>query len=182
MPVTNIESKEHFTGLINQGKLTLVDFYADWCGPCKAIGPYVEELSNTYGSKCMFIKVDIQENDIIANAYNVSGIPYFVFFREGRVVDSLNNAITSEIYGSDGENNPDGKNPTPNIDTSNFTNELYRPRSKKSSGIDDNKINLPFFIISVDKSSKIDCEFSSDEKNYKINFDTGFLEDVKRFY
>lgn len=94
MPVTKISENEEFGPFINSaaGKLIVIDFYADWCGPCKAIAPYVEELSNTYAAKAVFAKVDIQACDQIASAYNVSGIPYFVFIREGRMVDSLTGA------------------------------------------------------------------------------------------
>ena len=94
MPVTKISENEEFAPFVNSsaGKLVVLDFYADWCGPCKAIAPFVEELSNTYGDKANFAKVDIQACDTIAESFKVSGIPYFVFMRDGRIVDTLTGA------------------------------------------------------------------------------------------
>lgn len=94
MPVTKISENEEFAPFINSsaGKLIVLDFYADWCGPCKKIAPYVEELSNTYSDNAVFAKVDIQSCETIADSFKVSGIPYFVFMRDGRIVDTLTGA------------------------------------------------------------------------------------------
>lgn len=94
MPVTKISENEEFAPFVNSSasKLVVLDFYADWCGPCKAIAPYVEELSNTFSDKANFAKVDIQSCDTIADSFKVSGIPYFVFMRDGRIVDTMTGA------------------------------------------------------------------------------------------
>jgi len=94
MPVTKISQNEEFAPFVNNsaGKLVVLDFYADWCGPCKAIAPFVEELSNTYSENAVFAKVDIQSCDTIADSFKVSGIPYFVLMRDGRIVDTLTGA------------------------------------------------------------------------------------------
>lgn len=120
MPVTKISENEAFAPFINSnaGKLIVIDFYADWCGPCKAIAPYVEELSNTY-TNVAFAKVDIQECDTIAESYRVSGIPYFVLMKNGKMIGSITGAKKEELKNKieanmgtadGGENNENGEN------------------------------------------------------------------------
>ena len=67
-------------------KPVLVDFWAEWCGPCKAIGPALEELSNAYGDAISIVKLNIDENPLTPQQYNVRGIPTLLIFKGGEVV------------------------------------------------------------------------------------------------
>jgi len=71
----------------------MVDFWATWCGPCKAISPIVEELAKEYQGKLKIGKVNIDENPKIATAYGIMSIPTIVFFKNGKVMDQLVGAL-----------------------------------------------------------------------------------------
>ncbi|KAL3805427.1 hypothetical protein ACHAW5_009433 [Stephanodiscus triporus] len=72
-----------------QDKLTIVDFTATWCGPCKMIAPIFKELSEEMGTRAQFIKVDVDDNPEAAQKYGVSAMPTFLFIKGGEVVDRL---------------------------------------------------------------------------------------------
>jgi thioredoxin 1 len=67
----------------------LVDFWAEWCGPCKALGPVLESLASEYQDKLKVVKVNVDESPDSAAQYKVRGIPTMVFFRNGELVDQL---------------------------------------------------------------------------------------------
>ena len=67
----------------------LVDFWAEWCGPCKALGPVLENLADEYKEKIKVVKVNVDESPNAPQAYKVRGIPTMVFFRNGQLVDQL---------------------------------------------------------------------------------------------
>lgn len=71
----------------------LVDFWADWCGPCKMIGPYVEEAATTYEGKLKVVKLDVQNNQAIAMKYQIRSIPALMIFKNGEVADTQIGAI-----------------------------------------------------------------------------------------
>ena len=71
----------------------LVDFYADWCGPCKMMSPLVKEIADDYDGELKVGKCNVDENPDIAQKYGVMSIPNFIFFKKGEVVDSLLGAI-----------------------------------------------------------------------------------------
>ena len=73
--------------LLAEGKPMVVDFWATWCGPCKKIGPYIEEMAENYGDRAIIGKVDVDENDELAIRYGVRNIPTVLFIRNGEVVD-----------------------------------------------------------------------------------------------
>ena len=62
----------------------LVEFYADWCGPCKVVGPMVEELANELKGKAMVIRINVDEDPTLSRAHGVRGIPTFIAFKSGR--------------------------------------------------------------------------------------------------
>jgi thioredoxin 1 len=74
-----------FNEMINSGKTVLVDFFADWCGPCKVMTPILVELAGKVGDDVKIIKVDVDKNPHVANAYNITGIPTLMIFKHGEV-------------------------------------------------------------------------------------------------
>lgn len=76
-----------FDKTINEStKPVLVDFWAEWCRPCKAIAPILEEVAQEYGDKVIFAKVNIEENPNIAPKFGIRGIPTLLIFKHGKVV------------------------------------------------------------------------------------------------
>jgi thioredoxin 1 len=71
----------------------LVDFWANWCGPCKMIGPTVEELAKEYSGKMKIGKLDVDNNPQSATNYGVMSIPTLIFFKEGKVSDQITGAL-----------------------------------------------------------------------------------------
>ncbi len=79
--------------VLDSGKVTLVDFWAEWCGPCKAIGPMIEELSKEYEGKAIVGKVDVDSNPETAMKYGIRNIPTILFIKGGQVVDKQVGAV-----------------------------------------------------------------------------------------
>jgi thioredoxin 1 len=75
-----------FNELINSKKPTLVDFYADWCMPCRTMSPLIEETKKHLGDSATVLKVDIESNSDIARKYSIRSIPTLLLFKEGEVV------------------------------------------------------------------------------------------------
>jgi thioredoxin 1 len=75
----------NFSNLINSSTPTLVDFYADWCGPCKMMKPILEELKSQVGDRAKIIKVDVDRNPAIANIFQVKGVPTLALFKGGEL-------------------------------------------------------------------------------------------------
>lgn len=77
----------NFDALLAEGKPMVVDFWATWCGPCRKIGPYIEELAEAYGDRAIIGKVDVDENDQLAIRFGIRNIPTILFLRNGEIVD-----------------------------------------------------------------------------------------------
>lgn len=77
---------DEFQKLIGGEKPTLVDFFATWCGPCKAQAPILEEVKNRVGDKANIIKIDVDKNQALAALYNVRSIPTLIMFRGGEAI------------------------------------------------------------------------------------------------
>lgn len=73
--------------LLASGKPVVIDFWAEWCGPCRMIAPVVEELAAEYEDKVIIGKCDVEENDDITMKYGVRNIPTIIFLKDGQVVD-----------------------------------------------------------------------------------------------
>ena len=71
----------------------LVDFWATWCGPCRAIAPIIEELAGQFEGRVKIAKLDVDENQTTASRYNVRSIPTLLFFQNGKVVDQIVGSI-----------------------------------------------------------------------------------------
>ncbi len=77
---------ESFAELIQSEKPVLVDFYADWCGPCKAMEPVVKEVAKATQGKARIVKVNIDKQGHLAQSYNVSAVPTFMVFKNGQLL------------------------------------------------------------------------------------------------
>ena len=75
--------------VINSDKPVLVDFYADWCGPCKMIGPYLEELADEYAGKVTIAKLNVDQNSVTPSQFGVRGIPTMILFENGQQKEVL---------------------------------------------------------------------------------------------
>ncbi|MHB1864352.1 MAG: thioredoxin [Gemmatimonadaceae bacterium] len=75
------------------GGLTIVDFWAAWCGPCRMIAPVLDQLATEYAGKVRVAKLDVDTNIKTATRYNVRSIPLLLFFKDGKVVDQIVGAV-----------------------------------------------------------------------------------------
>ncbi len=73
----------------NSGKVTIVDFYADWCGPCRKLSPIVEEIEQELADRAKFTKINTDENIDLAREYQISGIPTLLVFKNGELVERM---------------------------------------------------------------------------------------------
>ena len=80
--------------VLDSDKLTMIDFWAEWCGPCRAIGPVVEELSKEYDGKVNIGKVNVDQNPQLSVNFGITSIPAILFVKEGKVVDKLGRFTT----------------------------------------------------------------------------------------
>jgi thioredoxin 1 len=78
--------KGNFQKLINGEKPVLIDFHAEWCGPCKTQGPILKELSEATDGKIRIVKIDVDKNQAIAQQYQVRGVPTLAIFKAGKMV------------------------------------------------------------------------------------------------
>lgn len=76
----------NFHELINRNTPTLVDFYADWCGPCKMMPPVLKEVKSQLGDRVNILKVDVDKNQKAADKYGIRSIPTLILFKNGKIV------------------------------------------------------------------------------------------------
>ncbi len=79
--------------VLKSDKPVLVDFWAPWCGPCKAIAPLVEELSKSYGDKIKFAKCNVDNNPVTPAKYGIKAIPTLIFFKAGNVANQITGMV-----------------------------------------------------------------------------------------
>ena len=90
----------NFDAIINSDKPVLVDFWAEWCGPCKMIGPVVEELAGDYEGKAIIAKLNVDENPQVTARFGVRSIPTLLVFKNGQVVDKQIGAVPKSVLSS----------------------------------------------------------------------------------
>ncbi|AIM37492.1 thioredoxin [Sphingobacterium sp. ML3W] len=83
--------------VLKSDKPVLVDFWAEWCGPCRMVGPIVEELANDYGDKAVIGKVNVDENPEISVRFGIRNIPALLFFKNGEIVDKQIGAVPKSV-------------------------------------------------------------------------------------
>lgn len=83
--------------VLESDKLTMVDFWAEWCGPCRAIGPVVEELATQYAGKVNIGKVNVDNNSNVSTNFGITSIPAILFFKNGQVVDKQIGAVPKSV-------------------------------------------------------------------------------------
>ena len=77
---------ETFNDIINSGKPVLIDFYATWCGPCKAMSPIIEQVGKEVQGKARVLKIDVDKNQLMAAKYQIQAVPTFAIFKNGQIV------------------------------------------------------------------------------------------------
>ncbi|HCJ11729.1 MAG: thioredoxin [Verrucomicrobia bacterium GWF2_51_19] len=87
--ILNLNSANFDKTVKSADKLMLVDFWAPWCGPCRALGPVLEELATEFDKKVQVCKVNVDENGELAAKFNVRGIPAMFVLKNGKVVDQM---------------------------------------------------------------------------------------------
>jgi len=91
--VITLASSSFDNFLENTSEPVLVDFWADWCMPCRIMAPVIEELTHDYKGKAVFAKVNVDENPELASRYSVMSIPHFIIFRNGRPAERIVGAV-----------------------------------------------------------------------------------------
>ena len=85
----HINKKEQFVALTKENKVVIVDFYANWCGPCKMLSPVIEKMAEKYAGKAVLAKCDVDECESLATAFGIASIPTLLFFKDGTLVEKM---------------------------------------------------------------------------------------------
>lgn len=95
--MAKVFSDEEFESeVLNSDVPVLVDFFAEWCGPCKMMGPVVDKIAQEYEGKAKVGKIDIDKSPNLAGKYNVMSVPTFMVFKQGKIVDTVIGAVSKE--------------------------------------------------------------------------------------
>lgn len=91
-------NKETFDKTLAEGKLMMVDFWAEWCGPCQMLGPVIESLAEKYEGRAVVGKVNTDEEPDLAMSFQISGIPTVIFFKDGKEIDRLVGVMPPDAF------------------------------------------------------------------------------------
>ena len=95
-----ILTDETFEQTIAREPITVVDFWAVWCGPCRMVAPIIDQLAKEYAGKVTFGKLNVDENPVISNAFQIQSIPSLLVFKDGKLVDGLVGAAPKQLIES----------------------------------------------------------------------------------
>lgn len=95
--VINSDDNNFESDVLKSDVLTVVDFWAPWCAPCRMISPLLEELAETYSGRLRLVKINVDENTRYAVKYGVQAIPNLIFFKDGNIVNQTVGAVTKVI-------------------------------------------------------------------------------------
>ena len=98
--IQHLKGDEFQEEVVRSDLPVLVDFYADWCGPCRAIAPAIEQLSKEYAGRVKFVKVNTDENQELASGFGIMSIPTVMFFSKGKVEDMVVGAVPASVFKS----------------------------------------------------------------------------------
>ena len=91
--ILEVSDESFESEVLKAEKPVLVDFWAPWCGPCRAIAPVIEELVKEYGDKVKFAKCNVDDNPVTPGQYGIKAIPTLIFFNGGKVVDQITGMV-----------------------------------------------------------------------------------------
>ena len=88
----------NFNEYASAGKLMVLDFWAEWCGPCRMVSPIIDELSNEYEGRAIIGKMDVDNNDEVVSQFGIRNIPTVLFLKNGQVVDKIVGATSKDKF------------------------------------------------------------------------------------
>ena len=94
--VVDVSDAQFQEKVLQSGKLTLVDFWAEWCGPCKAIAPIVNDIATAYEGKLNVMKMNIDDNPETPTQFQIKGIPTLILFKDGQMIDQIVGAVPKD--------------------------------------------------------------------------------------
>ena len=88
----------NFAETLNEGKPMVLDFWAEWCGPCRMVSPIIDELANEYAGRVNIGKMNVDENDDVVAQFGIRNIPTVLFFKDGQMVDKIVGAMPKDQF------------------------------------------------------------------------------------